>query len=172
MFELIVAVSGVVGAIFFDWRDRRIPNVLTFSMMILGLILNTSHHGFAGFNQSLIGLILGVSFLYLPFTWGGVGGGDVKLMGSIGSLLGPVLIFKIFLASAICGGICSLAYMIKEKAVRKTFEAVRNKAFYFLMTRTVLPESREVSAKKQLSIPYSLAIGLGTSLVLLWVQGG
>jgi len=172
MIQMAVTTAGVVVATIFDWRMRKIPNILTFSMIVLGFLANILQHGFPGFQHSFLGLCLGILLLYFPFQLGGVGGGDVKLMGAIGSLLGPVLIFKIFLASAICGGILSLVYMIKRKAARKTFEAVKTKVFYFLMTGTVLPESGEVSEKKQLSIPYSLAIGFGTFLVLLWVQGG
>ncbi len=170
--KMILAIVGIAIAVGIDWRMRKIPNVLTFTMIILGLALNTFQNGFTGFQHSFLGLCLGILLLYFPFQLGGVGGGDVKLMGAIGSLLGPVFIFKIFLASALCGGILSFIYMIKRKAVRKTLEAIKAKAFYFLMTKTVLPESREASGKKQLSIPYSFAIGFGTLFVLLWIQGG
>ncbi len=172
MIETVLTLIGIIIAAGIDWRMRKIPNALTFTMIILGLVLNTFQSGFTGFQHSFLGLCLGILLLYLPFQLGGVGGGDVKLMGAIGSLLGPVFIFKIFLASAICGGILSFTYMINRKAVRKTLEAIKVKAFYFLMTKTVLPESGEVSEKKQLSIPYSFAIGFGTLFVLLWIQGG
>ncbi len=172
MIQIAFVIIGILIATAIDCRVRKIPNVLTFSMIILGFVANILQHGFLGFQNAFLGLCLGILLLYFPFQLGGVGGGDVKLMGAIGSLLGPVLIFKIFLASAICGGILSLAYMIKKKSVWKTFEAIKAKAFYFLMTKTVLPESKEAHGEKQLSIPYSLAIGFGTLFVLLWIQGG
>ena len=120
MVQLMVAAVGVLAAVWFDWKKRKIPNALTFSMVVLGLVFNAIDRGFSGVGESFLGLVLGILFLYVPFTWGGVGGGDVKLLGALGSLLGPHLIFKIFLVSALCGGLLSVVAMVPALGVRSS----------------------------------------------------
>ena len=119
MIQIMIVITGILIALAFDWRMRKIPNALTFSMIALGFILNTYEQGLTGLQHSSLGLVLGILLLYLPFQGGGVGGGDVKLLGAIGSIVGPVFIFKIFLVSAIFGGALSLVMIIKNKAVKK-----------------------------------------------------
>jgi prepilin peptidase CpaA len=46
--------------------------------------------------------------LVIPFALGGIGAGDVKLLGIIGALKGPDFVFIAFLAAAITGGIMSV----------------------------------------------------------------
>ncbi len=54
------------------------------------------------------GLFLGVAFLLPVYLIGGMGAGDVKLMGAVGSILGPQGVFIAFLYSAIAGGLYAL----------------------------------------------------------------
>ncbi|OGX06375.1 MAG: hypothetical protein A3G87_01890 [Omnitrophica bacterium RIFCSPLOWO2_12_FULL_50_11] len=166
MIQIYIAVTGAAAAALCDWKTRKIPNALTLSMIVLGLILGYWSEGLPGLKQSFFGLIVGILFLYFPFAWGGVGGGDVKLVGAVGSLLGPALVFQIFLASAVFGGIFSVAAMIKGKAFRKTLRNIKDKALFFFLTRKVLPEVEGAQNDKRLKIPYACAIGCGTLFVL------
>ncbi len=167
--QIGIAIAGAAIASVFDLKIKKIPNWLTFSMMFSGLILNSYYGGMNGFEQSFFGLILGIASLYLPFALGGVGGGDVKLLGAIGSLLGTILIFKIILVSAIFGGIFSLFFIIGKKRTKEVFLEIRNKVTFFILTRKVLPEKLE--ANQKLSIPYACAISLGTMLVIFVLRG-
>ncbi|MBI4372298.1 MAG: prepilin peptidase [Candidatus Omnitrophica bacterium] len=167
----ILAIAGVFAAAIFDIRIRKIPNALTFSLAFLGLILNFLAFGLNGLGQSALGLACGILFLYFPFSWGGVGGGDVKLMGAIGSLVGPSLILKIFLAGAIFGGIFSIFEMIRRKSVRRSLENLKAKMVCFALTRSMPHETAE-SEIQSATIPYACAIGCGTLFVLFVLKGG
>ena len=170
MAEKLVVIAGIMIAVFFDWKARRIPNWLTFSLLVIGLLFHTWAHGWAGFGQSAAGFAAGIFFLFIPFAFGGVGGGDVKLMGAIGSLVGAGLVFKIFLATAIFGGIFSLLEMIQRKAVRKTLKRIRDLLVYVALTKRIPPE--ETAKAQGLHIPYAFAIGCGTLFVLCVMGGG
>src|SRR5437763_1207541 len=74
-----------------DVRTRGIPNAISGSAMLLGITLNTAYMGTAGLLDSLAGLGVTVGVLLWPFAMGGIAGGDVKMMGAIGALLGPLL---------------------------------------------------------------------------------
>lgn len=166
---MVIAITGAAIASAFDIKIRKIPNWLTFSMIFLGLILNSYEHGLTGFEQSFMGFGLGIFCLFLPFTLGGVGAGDVKLLGALGSLMGPVLIFKIVLVSALFGGLFSLIFIIGKKTAKKVFVEIRNKVTFFILTKKVLPE--KLDSGQKLSIPYACAIAMGTVLVVLVLRG-
>ncbi len=169
MVQIAMAIAGVTVASAFDLRIRKIPNWLTFSMIFSGIILNSYDHGLMGFEHSFFGFIIGILFLLIPFTLGGVGAGDVKLLGALGSLLGPVLIFKIILVSAVFGGIFSLFFVIGKRRIKEVFREIKNKVTFFMLTKKVLPE--KLDSGQKLSIPYACAIALGTLLVIFVIGG-
>src|SRR2546421_5139071 len=82
-------VIFVALCVIVDVRTRRIPNAISGAAMLLGVTLNTAYLGTAGLLDSLAGLGITVGVLLWPFAMGGIGGGDVKMMGAIGALLGP-----------------------------------------------------------------------------------
>src|SRR2546425_12360385 len=84
-------VIFVALCVIVDVRTRRIPNAISGAAMLLGVTLNTAYLGTAGLFDSLAGLGITVGVLLWPFAMGGIGGGDVKMMGAIGALLGPRL---------------------------------------------------------------------------------
>lgn len=169
MIQMAIAIAGVSLASVFDLKIRKIPNWLTFSLIFSGLLLNSYYGGMKGFEQSFLGLALGIFCLFFPFTLGGVGAGDVKLLGAVGSLVGPVLIFKIVLVSALFGGLFSLIFVIGKKRAKEVFIEIRNKITFFMLTKKVLPE--KLAQNKKLSIPYACAIALGTFLVIFVSRG-
>jgi prepilin peptidase CpaA len=171
MMQIVIAVVGITIAAWTDVRFRKIPNWLTFSLILTGLVLNSYFNGFEGFKLSFFGLALGIFFLYIPFTVGGVGAGDVKLLGALGSLLGPTLIFQIFLASTILGGIFSVIAAIKAGAIRNVFQRIFNRVFCLVMTRSI-GTKKSFGNQQLIGVPYACAIAAGTLFVLFVLKGG
>lgn len=89
----------VCGAALTDFFTRRIPNLLTFGGLALGLVA----HGSIGFVEggisaasrgvllSLAGAFLCALLPFLSFVRKQMGGGDVKLFAMIGAMAGPSL---------------------------------------------------------------------------------
>ncbi|WJV30892.1 A24 family peptidase [Rossellomorea sp. AcN35-11] len=48
--------------------------------------------------------MVGAGTLLLPFLLGGMGAGDVKLMGAIGALMGSAFTLKAFVVISVIGG--------------------------------------------------------------------
>ena len=109
-----IAFMGVVGAItlvaaVIDIRTRRLPNPLTVSAFVLGLVFHLVvgflKAGFPGLTQGLLvsvgGFAVGFGLLFLMWVAGSCGGGDVKLMGALGAWLGPMATIYVFLVGAI-----------------------------------------------------------------------
>jgi len=82
--------------------------------IITGLVLNCFIKGADGIFFSLSGFSLGVALLFFPFAAGGMGAGDVKLLGMIGLFKGTGFVFPVFLLSALLGGLFSAVVLAKQ----------------------------------------------------------
>lgn len=71
-----------------DLRCAKIPNWLTYSAMGGGLLFHTTQEGLSGLSQSVGGLLIGLALLLAFYLLGGMGAGDVKFMGAVGSMVG------------------------------------------------------------------------------------
>jgi prepilin peptidase CpaA len=85
---------------------------MTLSLMISGLFYHAISQGAVGLGESALGLVTGIGILLVFFLMGGMGAGDVKLMGSAGAWLGLQKILYVFLASALIAGVYALVLMV------------------------------------------------------------
>jgi len=123
---MIIKVSMLILltlASFTDLRSGKIPNWLTLPAILGGLVYHVLTGGRDGFFFAGTGLILGVGLLLMPFVMGGMGGGDVKLLGAVGSISGAMTTFRIFLISAIVGLAVSIIVMIAVGDYRRALFA-------------------------------------------------
>jgi prepilin peptidase CpaA len=102
----------LVLAVIYDQRERRIPNILILVGLVLGLSWNIYGAGFPGLLFSLQGLAAGLALLFIPFALGGMGAGDVKLLGMVGAFKGAVFAFHTFIAMALWGGLVAVILLI------------------------------------------------------------
>lgn len=117
-FSIIVLIT------FIDMHHQIIPDNLVLILLISTIIykllqLKLYHIPFKVFS-SIMGLILGGGVLLLIsiLSKGGMGGGDIKLMGVLGFLLGAKKIWLNMFLSFVIGGIVGallLAFKIKGK---------------------------------------------------------
>lgn len=112
-FILIVLVGA---ALFLDLAKNRIPNYLTFPAIGLGLLSYTVTGGFSGLWFSFLGLLVGIALFFIPFAMGGVGGGDVKLLGAVGALQGWQFVLTAGLLTAAAGGVMAILYLLFNRS--------------------------------------------------------
>lgn len=147
-----------------DIREQKIYNKVLLPALVLGVGGNVFLYGFAGFVSSSTGLLLGIGLLIFPYLAGGIGAGDVKLMGVIGVLQGPAFVMMAFLFTAIAGGIISLILMWKNKVLRETFKHLGT-AFMSLLL--MIPRGAVMEGlqnTRAIVFPYGIAISIGTFL--------
>ena len=100
---VLVVIAAIV-----DLRSRRIPNVLTSLGAVAGLVFHAWAGGVAGLGQGVAGWATGIG-LFLPlFLLGGMGAGDVKLLGAVGAWLGPLGALWGGFYSVLAGGVLAL----------------------------------------------------------------
>ena len=167
----VILIAGLGVASTLDLKFHKIPNGLTFSLGLMGLIFQIHQHGIAqGLTQGVSGMAVGILLLYLPFLSGGVGGGDVKLMGALGAFVGPWVAVKVFLASALFGGIFSIYKIVREGNFRKTIKQLESQLIYIFLTKQ-LPRERKIYPAQTSSIPFAVPICCGY-LSIFFLGGG
>lgn len=112
MLLIVAAVS--------DWRAREIPNILNAAILALAPLIWWTHGVEVGselaWQLAIAGLVFGGFVLH--FYIGGIGGGDVKLIGALGLSIEPAMIVPMLWAMAIAGALLSSA-MLTHYHIRK-----------------------------------------------------
>jgi prepilin peptidase CpaA len=164
IFDFLVIITAVLAA-FLDLKTRKIPNWLTLTMAATGLVGGFLISGWPGVLSGAQGWLVGIGVFLIPFILGGMGGGDVKLMGAIGALKGVEFVLQTALLGALWGGLLALLVICVKKRPGilkrfgiglKLFVLTDGKAGKELM----LPDEN-AGAQERLYVPYGVAIFLG-----------
>jgi len=115
-----VALLVALWAGWLDLRFRRIPNWLTVSGFALGLALNAGLSGWEGLRSGLEGAGIGLGVLLIPVIMRGIGAGDLKLMGSLGAILGPWKLVDVLFVSIMIAGIMAVIEIVRKRRVKET----------------------------------------------------
>jgi prepilin peptidase CpaA len=173
--QQLLLIALVIPAAFYDFRFRRIPNWLTVSGLLLGLMVHAVFSFGSGPRSSELGLsAAGLGFaaafgVYaVLYSIRAMGAGDVKLMAAIGCIVGPTQWLTIFAGAAILGGITGLIMVAIRGRLRHTLwnvgfivgEFARFRAPY--LTRAEL----DVSNPKALTLPHGAVIAAACVCVI------
>lgn len=152
---------GLVVASFCDLKYRRVPNWINLSIVCLGLVVQLLAGGIIALGWSLVGMIIGLALLIIPFARHWIGGGDVKLFAAQGAWFGPRMSVEALLAGAIWGGLLSVIFWLIAPG------AQRRSIFTNLFSAAYIREMPEVEQRAERhSLPYTLALTLGAFTVL------
>jgi prepilin peptidase CpaA len=157
-----VLAAGLAAATVIDLRTRRIPNVLTATMMAGGVALAATGVSGISVPASLLGFFLGLLFMMPGYALGATGAGDVKLMAAVGALVGSPLIVWAFLFTAVAGGV--LAVLVAAR--RKRLAATLTQTGKFISAPEETPkEIRAAGAASRFA--YAPAVAVGSIVAVL-----
>jgi prepilin peptidase CpaA len=150
-----------------DVRATKIPNIMTMPFAVLAVVLHSFDKGLEGFLFSSAGMATGIGLLILPYMMSGMGAGDVKLMGAVGSFLGATATLEVFIIIALTGGVYSLALILIRRDVFKGFfsEKLMILSSMVLLRQYVPLETGNTGQKPRLK--YGVAIAFGTITYLV-----
>lgn len=149
---VILLVSSVT-----DIAWHRIPNLLLLPGLVLAIGLQVNVAGIAGLVTAICGLFLGLAMLLPLYVMGGMGAGDVKLLGIVGAFLGPAGVLVAGVATFIVGAVFGLAIMSW-----RTLHPVLNNVIGLGFPGSDDP----TSARLPTSFAYAPAIALGSIFAL------
>ncbi len=170
-------ISASLVAAVVDCRRQRIPNLLTFPLLLAGFAFSLARFGAAGLADSIAGcLLLGLPYALL-FVFAGGGAGDAKMMGAIGAWLGIFSSGWVLLSVAVCGALLGVAFaLVKGRgcSVAKNIGKMGYSLWFIIAGRRRWREVPElmVQGTNMLPMPYGLAIFCGVCAAatgaLLW----
>jgi prepilin peptidase CpaA len=160
---LVAAVAGAgLASTLVDLRTRRVPNALNLAIASVGLLLAALRWTPTGVSSACLGLVLGFVLMLPGYFLGATGAGDVKLLASIGTLLGPKDVMVAFLYTVIAGGAIALLVALKRRRVRETLAGT----VILMRTRGATAASLEHASNNN-RFPYAPAIAVGTLFAAL-----
>lgn len=165
--KLILAL--LILSVLFDIKERKIPNKLVLPFILLGLIYSTIFKGGIGLLNSLFGIILVFVIFIIPFIFGGIGGGDIKLLMAIASISDLMFIFKTIIYTVLVGALFAFIIMAKERKLKTFYKNIKQIFFNIIYTNKMYTPLNEENSKEISTIPYSIPIFLGTIITYITI---
>jgi prepilin peptidase CpaA len=167
-YDYVALVGGfITAAAVTDYRTRKIPNWLTVTAAVTGLVYHTFAPGGFGPLMALAGFAIGFCLLLLPWILGGGGMGDVKMLAALGTWLGPVFILVAFALGAGFASCMAMAMMAGSVVTSGISSTQRKYLTAGAAGGTLTQEAKLKKAKRML--PFAIPVALGTFLTLAWM---
>ncbi|MEE9602639.1 MAG: A24 family peptidase [Thermoguttaceae bacterium] len=166
----LVTVALIVAAVIDGWK-LKVPNWITFPMVISGWIYSTAVFGWPGLGWSLVGTAVGLALLMPAYAIGGMGAGDVKLLAGVGAWVWGTVTFYAFCLSAIVGGVIALGMIIYQQKWRHhglQFWGILNEIMVVRDPQKLATAAAERKSSMTL-LPYGIPIAIGTIAYFAWV---
>jgi len=147
-------------------RWRRIPNWLTYPAAPLAILLHGIAAGKHAALISLAGLGLGLAVL-LPFVLlRMLGGGDWKLVGSLGAFFGPHRLILVLLLTFLINAFMALILILWKKRLAQTIGNIGRMLLSFALFRTP-GQDLTIDSTESAKVPFGIATAIA---VLLYVS--
>jgi prepilin peptidase CpaA len=156
-----VAVVVTLIAAITDMRTSRIPNWLTYPLLVVAPIASYFSGGVHPLVGSLLGIVLCGAVPLLLFVRGAMGGGDVKLFAVLGGVLGPAAGVEVQFFAYVAVAFLLLARMAWDGKLMVTMGNVLRAGF-----NLVVPERLQKPLEP--SMLTSMRMGLAIFVATLW----
>lgn len=168
----IALLALAIVCVYTDLARNRIYNAATLSGLAAGLVLayllDATADGYPHLKAAALAALLGGGILFLVYLAGGLGAGDVKLMAAVGALsplaaatAGWRFVCVALMYTAIVGAAIAVGTLIWKG---RLLEGLRDSA----RTLFTFRRGKKAEGQKPLTIPYGLAIGIGT--IWAWME--
>ena len=165
---IVAACLAALAIAVWDAKVFRIPNALTFPLMLGGIAYHAWVGGWQGMAYSVTGMIAGSLLLLGPYLLGGIGAGDVKLLAAMGAWLQTRLVLLIFGYSGLL--LCTVAiYRLSRneawmRSMLLGFRIAKCQLMSLgrsLVAQDTVEEVRECEARNERLIPFGVCFAIG-----------
>ena len=113
--HFIILIIFLVIVSYYDVVHQRIPNWLSMSGVLAGIIYHLAFNQLDGFIQAVSGALAGGIILLILYIFKAIGAGDVKLFAAIGAITGVLFTLYAIMYSIIFAGIIGLVVLLFTK---------------------------------------------------------
>jgi prepilin peptidase CpaA len=175
-FYLLALCFGVcVAGAWLDVATRRIPNVLTYPAILIGVTLNALAPpaleavgadtvvvwlGASGLRDGLLGFGLCATIGIVSFVARGLGGGDVKLLGAVGAMLGFDAVIAVLFNTLLVAALIGLANWALKGTLMARTQIIANNVLIAVVTKRRV----NVYPFKATEAPFGLALLIGLTV--------
>jgi prepilin peptidase CpaA len=152
-----------------DLRTRRIPQVLTLGGALAGFAFHLANGGWSGGASSAAGWALGIALFLAPFALGGLGAGDVKLLGALGAWFGPGDVIWLALYAGVAGGVLALLVSLATGYLSEALANVRLLITHWVVNGLGPLPGLTLEHGRGPRLAYAVPILAGT-MVRLWLR--
>jgi prepilin peptidase CpaA len=161
---ILVVGIGILGIISYgDVRTRRIPNVLSVAIAILGLLRIILVHNPVSAGETLAAGVAIFAAGLLLFWKGAIGGGDAKLVAATALLVGYHDLFNFLLLMSVCGGGLALAMLARDTLSLQLRFASRQ-----AKTPSAMGTDERITTALRSTVPYGVAIAAAGVVTLIF----
>ena len=164
-----IVVGIVLAAVGWDLSTKRIPNSLTFGAAIVAICVQMYTGGWSAAGMSLAGWAAGVALFFPFFALGGMGAGDVKLLGAIGAWLGPIAVVWVALFSSIAGGVMALTVALASGYLTQAIANIWGLLTYWRIAGPRPSPALTLSNHRGPRLAYAVPVLAGL-MVTLWLR--
>ena len=149
---VLVGVFAIIAALL-DVAHRRIPNTLTYPAILIGLVVNLTSGllawvgldivnrwtGAVSPADGLLGFGVCAAIGMIGFAFRGIGGGDAKLLGALGALLGFKLVWPVLFNTLFVAAIVALVNYISRGRLLARLQMIATTVLLTVLTRRPVP---------------------------------
>lgn len=162
----ISLVAIMLAAVWFDVKNHRIPNMVSFSGWLVAPIGYYFITGLDAGVDSLLGLalLLAIGFPFFVIRW--MGAGDVKLIAAVGGFVTVSGAMHAFMAIVLTGAVLGILQLAWFRLLRSTAER------YLIMFSVTMASRRGVYLEPSVeeaerTMPYAVSIAIGTFIYFI-----
>lgn len=158
MIFTLITIGFSIAAFATDVMHRKIPNGLTLSGWIIGVVLHTAVSGGSGALYSLLGTALGFVPMFILYLIKAVGAGDVKLFGALGALAGGEVVLQSMMYSLLYAAVVGCLILIWRSQWKQTGQRMAVILFHFVAFKDVAQWKPYIRSGHHLRFPFMWAV--------------
>lgn len=165
----LVSLALALAACWCDLRTRRIPQLLTIGGALAGIGYHFASGGWQAGALSVAGCLAGLAVFFVPFALGGLGAGDVKLLGALGAWLGTVQVLWLALYAGAAGGALALVVALAHGYLKEAMVNIYTLIGHWRMNGPRPLAGMTLEASRGPRLAYAVPILAGT-VATLWLR--
>ena len=164
-FRIILLMIALSTAAFLDLTQRRIPNWLTVTTTLLG-VLAAGLDGKPMLKASLLGFAFGLGVGILLWLLGAIKAGDAKLIAAAGSIMGFPWVINELIWTFIAAAALGILVLLKKRELRVRAKRIWDHLKGMLLQRKL--EQYKIASGAEHEMPFAVAVLCGTVLALIY----